>query len=325
MADSNQEMMAPTPNGLLQYARITAGSIFFLIVAGALITGNKAALSDPTWPTFAGNLLPTRETFVGGLRFEDSHRVIAGTVGILTLILAVLLQKFERNALIRKIAWGAVALVVVQALVGALIILLKRPQVTSVVHAFLGQSFLVTGLAIASMLSISWKQPQLVGDRDGLNKAVRMTALIGTGEVFVQLVFGALTRHTHDEEHNFIAPLLIHISGAVIVWGISMWLVMLIFKHLKSDTMFRRIAYALPTLLLIQTGLGVWSIFANRDRLEDSMPWGPHVMMTTAHVATGALILSTLFMAALFAHRRLPVGMVAPGRTLSPDRPQTAA
>ena len=41
--------------GLAAFAKLTALFTLVLIGAGALITGNKAALSDPTWPKFAGS------------------------------------------------------------------------------------------------------------------------------------------------------------------------------------------------------------------------------------------------------------------------------
>ena len=71
-------------------------------IVGALITGNKAALSDPTWPKFVGSWLPQKETWVGGLRYEDTHRVIAATTGLLTLALAVWLQVREPRRWLRR-------------------------------------------------------------------------------------------------------------------------------------------------------------------------------------------------------------------------------
>ncbi len=49
-----------------------------LLVAGALVTSNEAALSVPDWPLSYGTLTPP---MVGGIVYEHSHRVIAGSPG----------------------------------------------------------------------------------------------------------------------------------------------------------------------------------------------------------------------------------------------------
>src|SRR5262245_35131434 len=54
-------------------ARVTVFATFLLLIAGALVTGNKAAMADPTWPKFVDSWWP--RFWVGGLLYEDSHRI----------------------------------------------------------------------------------------------------------------------------------------------------------------------------------------------------------------------------------------------------------
>jgi len=62
-----------------------------LFVAGALVTSKDAALSVTDWPTSHGTLVPPLSSLQGGDLFEFSHRAVAGGLGILVLVLAVLL------------------------------------------------------------------------------------------------------------------------------------------------------------------------------------------------------------------------------------------
>src|SRR5438034_10874644 len=70
-----------------QFAVFTACATFILIVAGALVTSNDAGLSIPDWPTSFGSF--SVPPLHGGIRYEWSHRAIAGSTIILTLTIAV--------------------------------------------------------------------------------------------------------------------------------------------------------------------------------------------------------------------------------------------
>src|SRR5690242_6159157 len=68
------EAPAPGYDPLIAFsAKLVVFSTFLTLFAGSLVTGFKAALSDPTWPQFVGYWYP--KFWVGGLRFEDSHRL----------------------------------------------------------------------------------------------------------------------------------------------------------------------------------------------------------------------------------------------------------
>jgi len=59
-----------------------------LIVAGGLVTSNNAGLAVPDWPTSFGHLFKIPK-MIGGVKFEHGHRMIAETIGLLTIICAV--------------------------------------------------------------------------------------------------------------------------------------------------------------------------------------------------------------------------------------------
>ena len=71
--------------GVHNFAIVTACSTILLLVAGALVTSNDAADSVPDWPLAYGRIIPP---LIGGIRYEFAHRVVAGLVAILTVVLA---------------------------------------------------------------------------------------------------------------------------------------------------------------------------------------------------------------------------------------------
>src|SRR5436190_24231430 len=105
------------PLWLRRYAVFVACCTFGLVIAGGLVTSNDAALSIPDWPLSWGKLIPPLE---GGIRYEFAHRMLAATVPLMTLALAVWSHS--------RLAWLAFATVTAQALLGGAAVLLVAPK-----------------------------------------------------------------------------------------------------------------------------------------------------------------------------------------------------
>src|ERR1700692_1166643 len=101
--------------GVHKFAIFLAVCPFFLLIAGALVTSNDAALSVPDWPLSYGSLTPP---MVGGIRFEHSHRVIAAVLGLLSIALAVLVWAKDQRRRLRWFSIIAVAGIAVQGVLG---------------------------------------------------------------------------------------------------------------------------------------------------------------------------------------------------------------
>src|ERR1700676_108635 len=106
--------------GVYRFAVATSCCTVLLLMAGALVTSNNAADSVPDWPLAYGKLVPP---MVGGIRFEYTHRVLAGLVSILTLTLAIWLTRAEKRPLAKRLGWTALALVIAQAVLGGIRVL----------------------------------------------------------------------------------------------------------------------------------------------------------------------------------------------------------
>ena len=80
--------------GLNRFAILVAGATFCLIIAGALVTSHDAGLATSDWPLSNGQLFPK---MVGNLFWEHGHRMVATTVGLLTLGLLIYLRVSEKR------------------------------------------------------------------------------------------------------------------------------------------------------------------------------------------------------------------------------------
>src|SRR6266851_5130375 len=121
-----------------------------LLVAGALVTSNEAGDSVPDWPLSFGRWLINSNNFVANVRYEYSHRFIAGVVGMMTLLLAAWAYFSDRRAWIKKLGLIALAGVIAQAGIGGLRVLFpEHKALIAVPHALVAQSFFAVIVAIA--------------------------------------------------------------------------------------------------------------------------------------------------------------------------------
>ena len=161
MKDTNAREAQQAVPLLHAYAVFTAFCTFLLIIAGALVTGNDAGLSVPDWPLSYGKLMPP---MVGGIFYEHGHRMVAATVGLLTVVLAFWLWRAEPRRWVRRLGWVALATVVAQGVLGGITVLFYLPVAVSVAHACLAQIFfcLVVGCLIRQRRRKSWRSVCLV-------------------------------------------------------------------------------------------------------------------------------------------------------------------
>ena len=283
-----------------RFAVVTAVATFLLLVAGALVTSNDAGLSVPDWPLSHGSLMPE---MVGGVFYEHSHRLIAATVAILTLILAIWLSRVESRPRVRRLGWIAVAMVLGQALLGGITVLLFLPVAISVLHACLAQLFFCTVVVIALFTSRDWRDRQVTRFRPGENRREAVFCAVATASVYLQLILGALVRHTGASEGSkgvtlVTHALLSHLGGAVLA---GVLLVMAGAKVLRSPSLreFSTGAYALVFLVMFQFLLGVGALWARVVRMGTAQPHPVGVFLTSSHLALGAILLATVLVLTL--------------------------
>lgn len=284
------------------YATFVAGATFLLIIAGALVTSNDAGLSVPDWPTTFGTFRMPR--MVGGVLYEHGHRMIAASVGLLTVFLAIWLWRRESRRWVRRLGGIAVLAVIAQGILGGITVLFFLPVAVSVGHACLAQGFfcITVSLALFTRQDWRWDEPKM---EDASTPSLRSIAAGTTAAIFLQLMLGAAFRHSGFG----IAP---HVAGAVVVSLGVVWLMTEVLTEFSHEPRLLRPALLLLGLLVVQLLLGAGSYLMKLEARNAPQPLPPVVAVTTAHVAVGALVLAASLILTLQAHRVLS----APGRAV---------
>ena len=297
---------------LHRFAVMTSFSAFCLIIAGGLVTSTGSGLAVPDWPLSYGQLMPP---MVGGIFYEHGHRMVATFVGLLTAILAVWLWKKESRKWVRILGVIALVGVIAQGVLGGLTVLFLLPTLISVAHATLAQFFFCLTMVLALVTSSSWKAHQ-AAELEPIVQT-RQLMILTTLAIFIQLVLGALMRHTQSglaipdfplsygqivppanpidlprineiRFENDLPPVglnqiwihFAHRVGALLVAILIVTNAAHVFKTFRTEPKMREPALVLLVLLLVQLFLGALTVWT-----------GKGVEVATAHVATGALLL----------------------------------
>jgi cytochrome c oxidase assembly protein subunit 15 len=280
------------------HATLVACGTFLLIVAGALVTSNAAGLSVPDWPTSFGSF--RMPPMVGGVLYEHGHRMIAGTVGILTILLAIWIWLREPRRSVRWLGAAAVLAVILQAVLGGVTVLLKLPPIVSIGHATLGQAFFAVAVSLALFTGEGWHGGEKKWE-DNLSPSLRRLALGLTAATFVQLVLGAAFRH----DAFGIPP---HVVGAGVVSLLLVWVVTRVLLEFPGNPRLIGPARILLFLLAVQLLLGLAAYHALGTSPGSARLLPVAIGITTAHVAIGALILATSLVLTFEAYRLTLVG-----------------
>ena len=280
---------------LRSYAAFVTFATFLLIVAGALVTSNDAGLSVPDWPTSFGTF--RMPPMVGGVKFEHGHRMIAGTVSVLTMVLALWLWRSEPRRWVRRLGAFAVVAILAQAALGGITVLFYLPIAISVSHACLAQIFFCLTVCVALFTRYDWQWDQR-RFKDAVAPSLRQLGVCTTAAVFLQLLLGAAFRH----KGFGISP---HIVGAVVVTGGVLWLVVRVLSENPRNSRLVRSALLLATLLALQLCLGVLSYVVRMAAMSAPQPLSPAIEITAAHVAVGALLLASSLVTTLQVFRSL--------------------
>jgi len=318
---------------LHRYAKLVAASTVLLIAAGGMVTSTGSGLSVPDWPNTYGWFMFSfpMDKWVGGILYEHSHRLIASTVGFLTVILTIWTWRVEPRAWVRRLGFAALGAVILQGLLGGLTVLLLLPAPVSIGHAGLAQLFFCITLALALVTSPSWQAPQAAPVDD---PALRRVAIVTTLLIYGQVLLGATMRHTgaglaiptfpmafgHVLPPVWTPGIAIHFAhrvGALLVIAAIFATAVHVRRHHRDRRDLTRPAILLVLLVCSQATLGALVVLS-----------GLHPVVNTAHVVNGALVLGTALVLTLRAHRiaALPALDSAQGKnTVAETRPSQSA
>ncbi|MBI3653944.1 MAG: COX15/CtaA family protein [Acidobacteria bacterium] len=286
---------------LHRFAIFLAFLIVILLVAGALVTSNEAGDSVPDWPLSFGRWVIHSENFIANVRFEYSHRFIAGIVGFTTFLFALCIWFLDPRKWMKRLAVLAFFGVVAQAAIGGVRVLLPAYKAAiAVPHALIAQSFFALIVALAVFTSRGWFADH-EEQADAGRPSLRRLALLTIGALLIQLVLGAGFRHG-------AWGVLPHVVGAVMVAALIIWTAsVVLIRHQDSD--LRRPAWSALFLVLVQIALGIFAYFARVAAKGDPQPLEPMISLTASHVVVGALTLAAMVVLTLRSYRLLaPTG-----------------
>jgi len=232
---------------------------------------------------------------VGGIFYEHSHRLFGSLVGFLTIFLAASLWMKESRPWLRWLGIIALGGVIVQGILGGLRVTLLA-QTLAIIHACFAQAFFALIVSIALFTSAEWRTPVVpqVATESG---RIHRLAVITTGLIYVQLIFGAILRHRGEAD-------VLHIVGALIVTiHIILLTSRVVWNYNHLPTLVKP-AHFLGGLLIVQLFLGTGAYLGKYTQSGSSL--NPYVVpLATMHVVVGALMLVTCLILTLQTYRLL--------------------
>src|ERR1044071_10024886 len=201
--------------GVHRFALLLAGATVFLIIAGALVTSHNAGLATSDWPLSNGQFFPK---MVGNLFWEHGHRMVATTVGLLTIGLLIYLRVREKRQWVRRLGAFALLAVIAQGLLGGLTVKLMLPLPVSTAHATLAQLFFCTTVSLAVFTSRSWMEARALSPEQRGTVPLRYICTAALVTILIQLIIGATLRHSATWDRALSTELIfVHIGGALAV------------------------------------------------------------------------------------------------------------
>jgi len=300
------EMNNQSNRWLHRFACLLAFATFLLIGAGASVTSHRAGLAVPDWPTTYGRFMfsfPISK-WVGNIRYEHVHRLIASVVGMLTVALTFCLVWKEPRRWVRRLGIAALGVVIAQGILGGLTVKLMLPPPISIAHASLAEAFFCITMALALVTSERWIRASPASETVNAG-LIRRFALTSTIAIYLQIILGAAIRHS---ESGVIA----HIVGAAVVFGyVIASVVMVLFTREQKE--FLRPAVLLLGLVTAQIALGLVTLMVRMPKNANGQLSAVQIVVPTLHLALGALILATSLAITLKAYRFLALPREEPG------------
>ncbi len=283
-----------TPAWLRRFTKFVAFSTLFLIFAGAMVTSTGSGLAVPDWPLSYGMLMPP---MVGGIFYEHGHRMVAATVGFLTVLQAIWLQRREPKRFLRLLGWWSVGAVIAQGLLGGLTVKLLLPKSVSIAHAGLAEIFLCLNVSIAFFASRAFLSIRRHERGDAPVASTTMLVAL----VYGQILVGALMRHLGAglaiPGILVIPPMtsagvivnFVHRIGAILV-AVVIVAIAVQLRRFEFNHPLRVVVNFLLVIVAAQIMLGVYTVLSGKQ---------PYI--TSLHVMTGALTLAASLVLALTA------------------------
>jgi cytochrome c oxidase assembly protein subunit 15 len=310
----------PLPAANALFPAVASIIAFIMLITGGLVTGLESGLAVPDWPnSFGHNMLlyPISE-MKGGIYWEHAHRLFGMLVGTTALVLLSVTWRTDPRPLARTLAIGILVMVCIQGLMGGLRVTgnltlsqdaadLAPSLALAIAHGVFGQLVLAALLVMAAMGTERWRNGPAPAVTAAAATDWMLTAAVPVG-LLLQLVLGALYRHLQpvggtgvsDPNHPLWA-IYLHIGFAVVVTA----LVLATGMRAMASGLGRPVwlfGHLILIVVAVQVLLGILAVVAVWTRGGERIP-AFEVAITTAHQATGAVLLGLSVLLAAWTRR----------------------
>ena len=234
--------------------------------------------------------------WVANIFYEHVHRLIASTVGGLTIIMVVWVWVGEPRRWLRRFAVVALGVVIAQGILGGVTVLYFLPAAVSIAHAGLAEVFFCMTVAIALFVSRSWNALSSSPVDDA---RLRQLTTATTLAIYCQILVGATMRHSGaglaipdfplmfgglwpDHFNAGIGVHFVHRVGALVIAGMTLGTAVYVWRWHKSRRELVSPALVVLVFIVIQITLGGATVLSGRQPIVNSL-----------HVVGGALVLTT--------------------------------
>lgn len=280
---------------LHRFAVLTAAATYVLLIAGGLVHATGSSLACPDWPLCHGTLMPA---MVDGVEYEHSHRLLAGFVAILTVVLGGWIFAARRRDLY-ALGIAAPVMVLAQAVLGGLTVIFRLPKWITLSHLTLSMCFFSVLLVIAVRTRPLSEGVSAEASQTGVTQPTQRLLAATAVLVLAQMTLGGLVRHSMAGLACITFPFcfgsawpsdssaeqihMAHRYGAVLVTIAVFTAAWRVWREAAPGSALRKLAVAAPLLVLLQGTIGVLSVTSLLHR--------PTVV---AHLGGGALVIGCM-------------------------------
>jgi len=269
-----------------------------LFIAGALVTSKDAALSVPDWPKTFGTWFPSLRQLVGGSFFEHSHRVIAGVLGVLLILEAVLIWLLEERRWLRWFALTAVGGVVVQAILGGQVVIQLLHYWLPVLHACFAEIMFAAVLGMAVFTSKWWSDSRPALEDKGA-PSIHSLVIANAVITFLQVFLGAGFRHRE-------LPIWPHIAGSALVLAVMIGTAGALRRRFDESRELSFGRVLLHSTVGMQILLGIAAYWSRLSTADSPQPMPVMVWLTVIHTVFGALVFVSSVFVVFLCYRLVP-------------------
>lgn len=289
-----------------RFTVLTAATTVLLLGWGAFVTSINAGLAVPDWPSSFNSYDPFNPWpewwKLTPVLAEHGHRLLGALVGAFTLILAVWTWRGDSRRWMKWLGVGALVLVTIQGVLGGLRVVLISLDL-AVVHACVAQIFFAIIVAMSLFTSRAWLRLDFGAYDSDHVVSLRRLALLTVGILYIQIILGALLRHPGTGIDTTLV--LTHLGGAVVASAAIIVLYTHVRRHHRQSRIVSPAARVLLALLVVQFALGLTAYYVTLDDSGVLEPSNLQVIVNTAHMVTGALLMGSAA-AALVGAYHLP-------------------